>query len=59
MERDPLNGHVLIGQGGMEPNGKRFRLDIRKKYLYCKGDGALEQLAERNCACLSPRSVES
>lgn len=58
MERDVLHGHVLTGQGGMASNRKRFRLHIRKKYIYCEGGGALEEVVNRSCGFLIPGSVE-
>lgn len=42
---------------GFKPGFKQgtFRVDIRKKFFYCEGDEALDQVTLRRCGCPTPR----
>lgn len=43
---------------GLKLEESRFRLDIRKEFIYFEGGEALEQVAQGGCGCPLPGSTE-
>ena len=40
--------------GGFNLKGRKFKLDVKKKFFNLEGGQALEQLVQRSCGCLIP-----
>jgi len=53
-----MAGSYKRRRNGLKLEESRFRLDIRKEFIYFEGGEALEQVAQGGCGCPLPGSTE-